>query len=334
MAALTPEQKQKKREAQARWLQKQKASLKIPPAETPIVSEPVLEKTSAEQPQSQESENISSHSLAVISPPNEIASSSSKPSFLSEEIDLSSSKPSFLSEEIDLSSSKPSFLSEEIDLSSSKIKKERGEIIFSIFFSISISILLCIFQAETYIEDGMSEPKSWAASVICEIGLCYLAISLRSSFLSFLLWITLFSYSLATMSYGLYKTKLVKTEEVKISKIEEDQEKTKRETLRDLFESSKIAFDISASKGHITSANKILTEMKEIGDKIEEESPSVLKTAVSKDEDLINFQAYGLIALRAILMILNALLIHRIFSFFSLESSVLQGYKREVMRNA
>ncbi len=320
MAALTPEQKQKKREAQARWLQKQKASLKIPPAETPIVSEPVLEKTSAEQPQSQESENISSHSLAVISPPNEIASSSSKPSFSSEEIDLSSSKPSFLSEEI--------------DLSSSKIKKERGEIIFSIFFSISISILLCIFQAETYIEDGMSEPKSWAASVICEIGLCYLAISLRSSFLSFLLWITLFSYSLATMSYGLYKTKLVKTEEVKISKIEEDQEKTKRETLRDLFESSKIAFDISASKGHITSANKILTEMKEIGDKIEEESPSVLKTAVSKDEDLINFQAYGLIALRAILMILNSLLIHRIFSFFSLESSVLQGYKREVMRNA
>lgn len=289
-----------KAEINKRHREKKKASSnssKIPPVEKPILAAPE---------QSQETENISSHSLAIIAPPNEIPTSSSK--------------------EI--------FSIKESDLSSSEIKIKRGEIIFSIFFSISISILLCIFQAETYIEDKMSEPKSWAASILCEIGLCYLAIYLRSSFLSFVLWISLFSYSLATMSYGLYKTKSVKTEEVKISKIEEDQEKTKRETLRDLFESSKIAFDISASKGHITSANKILTEMKELGDKIEVEAPSVPKIVVSKDEDLINFQAYGLIALRGLLMILNALLVHRIFSFFSLESSVLQGYKSDVIRNA
>lgn len=183
-----------------------------------------------------------------------------------------------------------------------------------ISLSVSITVLLCYFQAHTYIEDGMSKPLSWAISIVCETSLCYLSTTLKASRMSQLLWSSIFSYSLATMSYGLFKDEAFKKAVVTKEDASHEKDEIRLETLRETFDSTRQAFSLSIEKGQIRNAQNLIKSMEDLSEKMTEKRENMPQIETAKANELLRYEAYGLIVLRAILMILNAVLIHRIFS--------------------
>lgn len=175
--------------------------------------------------------------------------------------------------------------------------KRQPEFFFQVFLSISITSLLIYFQAEAYSEDDLITPLNCAVSIICEISLLYLSGTLRRSFVSWFLFLSLFFYNLGVMTFH------VKQKEIK--KISLEIKNDPAEIMRqDIFEKAIISFDLSARKSETGNTAKILKMMSDIRAEQPKEKPPMIQ--------LHEIEAFGLIILRAILMLLNALLIHRI----------------------
>lgn len=199
--------------------------------------------------------------------------------------------------------------------------RNRIETLVTVSLSVSITVLLCYFQSRVYVSEGDSEPLSWAVATICEVCLCILSMRLTVSF-DRILFYFLFSYNLATMSFGLLKIKSVNLADVSEAKLKknalEKTETRKQKALQELFDSTRLAFDRATDRGQIKNSQNLLKVMQETGEKLgEKEVPPAIKEIkkeASVDPDLIVYKAVGLIVLRAILMLINALFIHRIFS--------------------
>ncbi len=178
-------------------------------------------------------------------------------------------------------------------------KKRKPQFIFQCLLSVLITCLLIFFQAQAYSNTKTIEPLSVAISVICEISLLYLSVSIRRSFVSAFLFSSLFVYNLGVMSFSIFRDETKKT----VLELSEDaNEKMKRS----LFEMAVKTHDLSAARKETGNATKILKLMKDISENRPQETTKTI-TALYKIESI------GLIILRAILMLLNAVLIHRIF---------------------
>ena len=170
-------------------------------------------------------------------------------------------------------------------------------LILKISLCVSITSLLIYFQAAAYSDSKVIEPLGVTISIVCEISLLYLSVSLRRSFVSCFLFGVLFIYNLGVMSFAIKREETQKT----ISEIREDPNEIMR---RSLFEKAISSYDLSAAKRETGNTTKILKMMKDISTEQPSKEPPML--------ELYKIEAFGLIILRAILMLLNALLIHRI----------------------
>lgn len=165
---------------------------------------------------------------------------------------------------------------------------------------ISVTSLLCYFQAVAYAPKDSLEPLHWAIAIICEISLCYLSGSLHISWASRSLFACFFSYNLAVMTYSIERDKTIKSSK----EIKEDIGEIMKQ---ELFTKAKTAFDISAKRQESGNVSKFLKTMED----------TAKMTASPEAAQMINvfkFEAVSLVILRAILMLLNALLIHRILT--------------------
>lgn len=252
---LTPEQIQKKREAQARWRDKQR---KI---------------------DDQKSDSIQTIDTDI---PTRHFDVDTLPLVLEETSQR----------DISLSMEEPEIIKAPMEIP--------WTLIFQGCLCISITSLLIFFQAEAYSNTKTIEPLNIAVSMICEISLLYLSGSLSRSFVSSFLFCCLFAYNIAVMSFAVLReeTKKVATE------ITEDPKEVMK---RSIFERAISSYDLSASKKETWNTTKILKIMRDISTEpeIKEVKPMV---------ELYKVEAFGLIILRAILMLLNAVLIHRILN--------------------
>lgn len=172
--------------------------------------------------------------------------------------------------------------------------------VFPILLCVSITSLLVYFQAQAYSDGNLIKPLDCAVSIVCEISLLYLSASLRHSFASWVLFLALFVYNLGVMTFAVRRDETKKT----LTEIREDPKETMK---RDLFQRALVSYDLSAMRKESGNMNKSLSLMKEVSAEreVKEEKPMI---------ELYKIEAFGLIVLRAILMLLNALLIHRIFN--------------------
>lgn len=178
---------------------------------------------------------------------------------------------------------------------------QRLGVTVTVTLSVSITVLLCYLHAETYLEDGIAKPLSWAFAITFEALFVYFSALLsRSSLWCVTFFMAMFSYSLATMSYGVYKKYALQT-----AVTQRDQ--AKQRALAEIFNSTKLLAEAAAGIGAITKGAAFLKSLEEAGEKVGEPPKSL-------DGQVYVFQAIGLIVLRAIFMIGNAVLIHRIFS--------------------
>lgn len=205
----------------------------------------------------------------------------------------------------------PNLPSQEMEtprLSSQVSVETRLSMFVSVSLSVSITVLLCYFQADAYIKDKMVESLAYSISIICETVFLYVSASLRRSFIYPILFLAMFSYNLGIMSYPVYKNH-------SIQKNDTDLNETKLDVLGDVFEKAKTAFDLAAARGQIKNARSLITTLEKFGEKIAEPVLSENKEEkIFLDKEVLLFQAISLIALRAILMLFNAVLIHRILA--------------------
>jgi hypothetical protein len=172
------------------------------------------------------------------------------------------------------------------------------ETLLSVLLCLFISVLLVFFQADTYLEDGMSKALSYALSIQCETALLYLSASLRASYVSRALFMAIFLYTLGAMSYGVLKKESLKTD-LAVSELAAE---SRREAV---FERAKRSFDLFEERGQSKNAQKSFKAMEDLLEKLE-------KPKGHFDLRLYKIEAFGLVILRAIMMLLNALLVHRL----------------------
>jgi hypothetical protein len=163
---------------------------------------------------------------------------------------------------------------------------------------ISITCLLCYFQAVAYAPKESLEPLHWAIAIVCEISLCYLSASLNISWASRFLFAALFTYNIGVMTYAIKRDETIKT----IKEIKGDTDEKMRQ---ELFAKTMIAFDLSA-KRHETGNTARFIKI------LEDTTKSPVAPMAKPMLNVLKFESISLIVLRAILMLLNALLIHRI----------------------
>lgn len=187
------------------------------------------------------------------------------------------------------------------------------ETLLQVSLCVSITSLLIYFQYTAYISSESLEPLSLAMSGVCEISLLYLSASLRQSFVACFLFVCLFAYNLGVMSFSVMRDEIKKTE---LETMEDPKEVMKR----DIFKRAVSSFDLSLSKKETWNTNKILKIMTDVSKEVEvKEAKPML--------ELFKIEAIGLIVLRAILMLLNALLIHRILSVSRVTISPMESGK-------
>lgn len=172
-------------------------------------------------------------------------------------------------------------------------------LMFPISLCISVTSLLIYFQAQAYSEDNSITPLNCAVSIICEISLLYLSGTLRRSFVSWFIFLSLFVYNLGVMTFH------VKQKEVK--KIALEIKNDPAEIMRqDTFEKALVSFDLSAKKRETGNTAKIIKILTDIRAEEPKEKPPMIQ--------LYKIETFGLVILRAILMLFNALLVHRILN--------------------
>lgn len=156
----------------------------------------------------------------------------------------------------------------------------------------AITSLLIFFQAQTYLEDAMNPWLAWSIAIVCEASLCYLSFSLRRSLVSCLLFASLFIYTLGTMTYGIKKDEAIKTGEIESHTV-----------IKESLDRAQAGFDLALSKKESGSMAKYMKTIEALSDDLTK-TPSV-------GAGIVQFQSYWIIALRAILMLINATLVHR-----------------------
>lgn len=158
-----------------------------------------------------------------------------------------------------------------------------------------ISMLLTYFQAEVYLNDGMHSWLAWSIAGICELSLLYLSVQMRSKAVARFLFVAMFVYSLGIMSYGIKKVESVRLSET-----------GSHRALVSNVETVRQALDLAVSRKE---SGNVSQRLKILGD-LTSQLDSARNPRVSADALMLDAQSVGFIALRAILMLISAMLVH------------------------
>lgn len=193
---------------------------------------------------------------------------------------------------------------DEIDLSAWKefeLIIVKPSLFFSLAFIIGVTSLLVFFQASTYLGEGMSAYLAWGIAIACELSLWYLTILFsvkRNRFLIGVLFLSFFSYVLGTMAYGIKKNEVIE-----VSRIEEND--VNSTLLKESVRKTQEALDLAISRkesGNVARNMKVLSDLTK-----RLEKPTVENEAQT---GIVEVRSIGLIFLRALLMLINAIGIH------------------------
>jgi hypothetical protein len=198
---------------------------------------------------------------------------------------------------------------DEMDLrawKSFEVAFERPSLFFTLAFVFGVTSLLFFFQATTYLGEAISPFLAWGIAMTCELSLCYVTILFslkRNRFFTGLLFIAFFSYVLGTMAYGIKKN-----EGVEMHKITESDSNSN--LLRESIRKAQAALDLAISRkesGNVARGTKTLADL----------STQLEKSMGSQNPaaELVETRSLGLIFLRALLMLINAIAIHHIIVF-------------------
>ncbi len=172
----------------------------------------------------------------------------------------------------------------------------------------AITAILVMFQTSAYIAGGLGY-AALPISIICELSLIALAVFFSAKVkikTAALLFLAIFSYVLATMSYDLASTS---TQEITATTTNNKQVIALEKELETYTE----AFQAATKKQENGNMAKWSTKM----DGAKKEL-AALQTSTSESAGvaLIEAKCAGLIALRAILMLLNAFFVHALIGIF------------------
>jgi hypothetical protein len=158
---------------------------------------------------------------------------------------------------------------------------------------VSIISLLIYFQTTTYMEDlGLDLVTSVSISAICEGSLVYLSFAMRRSIASAFLFLSLFTYTLGTMSYGIKNTEAI-----------EENRFLNQTVLKDNLRRAQEAFDLAQDRKETGYASRHLKTIERMSSEIDE---TIVETRLTR------FKTFWFISLRAILMLVSALIVHRV----------------------
>lgn len=187
-----------------------------------------------------------------------------------------------------------------------EVALETPSLFFTLAFVFGVTSLLVFFQASTYLGEAMSPLLAWGIAITCELSLCYVTIlfSLKQNrFFTGLLFIAFFSYVLGTMAFGIKKK-----EGVEIYKISETDSNSS--LLRESIRKTQAALDLAISRkesGNVARGTKALADLSaQMGKGMGSQHPAA---------ELIETRSIGLIFLRALLMLINAIAIHHVIVF-------------------
>lgn len=163
---------------------------------------------------------------------------------------------------------------------------------------LAITSLLIYFQTDVFIKDKINFWLSFSIAVTIEASLCYLSLSLKNK-ISAVLFFSLFFYSLGTMSYSL----LIFSQEMSIKS---DAYVMSREIFLKNIEQTRKSLEISQEKKDLHSSIRF-TKI------LENQIHDLNSLTPILNKKWFDFQSYWFILLRAILMLLNSVLIHRLW---------------------
>lgn len=180
-----------------------------------------------------------------------------------------------------------------------KIILSSPAVFFSLLIILAVTSLLTYFQATVYLKEGF-DLISWPLAIICELSLGTLAVFFavgRYRKMALILFVGMFAYSLGTMSYDL---RVSKTREIIAAEEGGEKNGLIASSLKQAQEALKVAIKREES-GNISRHTKTVEELTMLVSKAH--SPS-------QRTDLITYKYDGLIFLRALLMLINAFLVH------------------------
>lgn len=180
---------------------------------------------------------------------------------------------------------------------------ERPSLFFTMIFILGNTSLLTYFQASTYLNENMSPILAWTIALVCELALAYLTvlISLKQCrFFAGVLFLSLFAYTLGTMAYGVKKNEVVSVNKAVDSDVD-------AKLLRENIQRTQAALDIALARKESGNIARYTKALETISTQLLEKRPQA-----SLSIAMIETQSTGLIFLRALLMLVGALLLHRV----------------------
>lgn len=188
-----------------------------------------------------------------------------------------------------------------------RIMIENPGLLFSLFALLGLTALLTYFQANTYSKEAMSPFLAWSVALMCEFSLMFVTVlySLnRNRLISSFLFIAFFCYMLGTMAYDIKRGEAVETQMVTDSDFNTT-------TLRKNIQQVQAAIDLALLRKESGNIAKHMRTLQHLSDDLLRNN-----VAQPKRVGLIEVKSIGLIILRALLMLIGALLVHQICFYF------------------